>query len=58
MVAYKDRLTRFGYELIEDLIKDYSNGNIIIEDSKEIKKRTERRTSRRRCITNIKCLHI
>ncbi len=38
MVAYKDRLTRFGYELIEDLIKDYSNGNIIIEDSKEIKK--------------------
>jgi putative resolvase len=38
VVAYKDRLTRFGYELIEDLIKDYSNGNIIIEDSKEIKK--------------------
>ena len=38
VVAYKDRLTRFGYELIEDLIKDYSDGNIIIEDSKEIKK--------------------
>lgn len=38
VVAYKDRLTRFGYDLIEDLIKDYSNGCIIIEDSKEIKK--------------------
>ena len=38
VVAYKDRLTRFGYELIEDLIKDYSNGHIIIEDSKDIKK--------------------
>lgn len=30
VVAYKDRLTRFGYELMEDLIKDYSNGKIII----------------------------
>jgi predicted site-specific integrase-resolvase len=30
VVAYKDRLTRFGYDLIEDLIKDYSNGKIII----------------------------
>ena len=34
VVAYKDRLTRFGFELIEDLIKDYSNGEIIIEKSK------------------------
>jgi predicted site-specific integrase-resolvase len=30
VVAYKDRLTRFGYELIEDLISKYSNGKIII----------------------------
>ena len=30
VVAYKDRLTRFGFELIEDLIKEYSNGRIII----------------------------
>jgi len=30
VVAYKDRLTRFGFELIEDLIKEYSNGKIII----------------------------
>lgn len=35
VVAYKDRLTRFGYELIEDLIKEYSNGKIIIENNKE-----------------------
>lgn len=30
VIAYKDRLTRFGYELIESFIKDYSNGKIII----------------------------
>lgn len=38
IVAYKDRLARFGFELIEDLIKEYSNGKIIIlnnEDNKE-----------------------
>ncbi len=29
-VAYKDRLTRFGFELIEYLIKKHSNGEIII----------------------------
>ncbi|XWV26702.1 putative resolvase [Tupanvirus soda lake] len=28
VVAYKDRLTRFGFELIEDLIKEYSGGTI------------------------------
>lgn len=37
-VAYKDRLTRFGYDLIEDLIKEYSKGIIMIEDEKETKK--------------------
>ena len=30
VIAHKDRLTRFGYELIEDLIKDYSEGKIIV----------------------------
>lgn len=30
VVAYKDRLTRFGFELIENIIKKYSNGKIII----------------------------
>jgi excisionase family DNA binding protein len=31
VVAYKDRLTRFGFEFIEDLIKEYSRGEIIID---------------------------
>ena len=30
VVAYKDRLTRFGFELIEHIINKYSNGEIII----------------------------
>lgn len=41
VVAYKDRLTRFGFELIEDLIKEYSNGEIIIENEKEEKEPKE-----------------
>lgn len=35
VVAYKDRLARFGYELIEDLIKEYSDGKIIIVEGKD-----------------------
>ena len=38
VVAHKDRLTRFGFELIEDLIKKYSNGIIILDDEGELKK--------------------
>lgn len=38
VVAHKDRLTRFGFDLIEDLIKKYSNGIIILDDEKESKK--------------------
>lgn len=30
VVAYKDRITRFGYELIENIIKEYSGGRIIV----------------------------
>jgi predicted site-specific integrase-resolvase len=30
VIAYKDRLARFGYDMIERLIKKYSNGEIII----------------------------
>jgi len=30
VIAYRDRLTRFGYELIEELIIKYSKGKIII----------------------------
>ena len=36
VVAYKDRLTRFGFELIEELIQKYSKGKIIILNEKEI----------------------
>ena len=36
VIAYKDRLCRSGYELIEDIIKKYSNRKIIIiEDIKK-----------------------
>ena len=35
VVAYKDRLTRFGFELIEEIIKDYSGGSIIVLNAKE-----------------------
>lgn len=35
VIAYKDRLTRFGFDLIEDLIKEYSKGEVIIEDKKD-----------------------
>ena len=34
VVAYKDRLTRFGFELIEDMVKKYSNGTIEIINKK------------------------
>jgi excisionase family DNA binding protein len=35
VIAYKDRLARFGYELIEDLITTYSKGTIIIINKKK-----------------------
>ena len=35
VVAYKDRLTRFGYELIEDIIRDYSGGKIVIIEQQD-----------------------
>jgi len=35
VVAYKDRLARFGFELIEDLISKYSNGTIKIINNEE-----------------------
>lgn len=35
VIAYKDRLARFGFELIEDLIKDYSSGRIIVLNKKK-----------------------
>ena len=35
VIVHKDRLTRFGFDLIQDLIKKYSKGNIIILDKKK-----------------------
>ena len=35
IIAYKDRLTRFGYELIEWIITEKSNGRIIILNNDE-----------------------
>ena len=35
VVAYKDRLTRFGFELIESFINDYSGGTITVLFNKE-----------------------
>ena len=35
VVTYKDRLARFGYELIEWLIKTYSNGEIKVIHKKD-----------------------
>ena len=35
VVAYKDRLTRFGYEMIEWIIERYSGGKIKVLNKKE-----------------------
>src|SRR5439155_13511550 len=35
VVLYKDRLARFSFDLIEELIKEYSNGKIIIVNQDE-----------------------
>ena len=35
IIAYKDRLTRFGYEMIEWIIKQYSKGKITILNKEE-----------------------
>lgn len=53
IIAYKDRLTRFGYELIEDLIKKYSNGKIIILNSSEEKTPMEELTKDILSIMNV-----
>lgn len=35
VITYKDRLCRIGYELIEFILKKYSNTNIIVENTTE-----------------------
>lgn len=41
VIAYKDRLTRFGFDMIEDLIKTYSKGKIKVENEDEEKEPKE-----------------
>lgn len=41
VVAYKDRLCRFGYELVETIINKYSNGEIVVINKSEEKTPTE-----------------
>lgn len=36
IIAYKDRLARIGYELIEKIINKYSNGKIIVINKNKI----------------------
>lgn len=36
VVAHKDRLARFGFELIETIVRDYSNGKIIVINKKSM----------------------
>lgn len=36
VIAYKDRLTRFGFEMIENIIKKYSNGKITMINKEEM----------------------
>lgn len=36
VVAHRDRLTRFGFELFENIIKDYSKGKITVIDKTEL----------------------
>lgn len=35
VITYKDRLARFGYEMIENIIREYSKGEIIIINKEE-----------------------
>lgn len=53
VIAYKDRLTRFGYEMIEHLIEKYSGGKIIIINREEEKTATEEITEDILSIMNI-----
>lgn len=53
VIAYKDRLTRFGYEMIEWIIKKYSNGRIIIINKSEESTPTEELTKDILSIMNV-----
>jgi putative resolvase len=41
IIVHKDRLCRYGYKLLEDIIKKYSNGKITILEKSKIKEEKE-----------------
>ena len=53
LITYKDRLCRIGYELIENIIKKYSNGKITIVNKSEEETPTEEVTKDIISIMNI-----
>lgn len=53
VIAYKDRLARFGYELIENILKNHSKTNIIILNKSEEKTPTEELTEDILAIMNV-----
>ena len=53
VIAYKDRLTRFGYDLIENIIKEYSNGRIIVLNKQKALKPEEELVSDVMALMNV-----
>ena len=53
VIAHKDRLTRFGFELIENIIKKYSKGKIVIVNKQNNETPTEELTKDIISIMNI-----
>ncbi len=53
VVAYKDRLCRFGYDMIERIIKEYSGGKITIINKEEEETPTEEITKDIVAIMNV-----
>ena len=53
VIAYKDRLCRFGFEMIERIIKEYSGGKIIILNKTEEETPTEELTKDILSIMNV-----
>jgi putative resolvase len=53
VIAYKDRLARFGYDLIEIILKEHSNALIVILNKTEEKTPTEEMTEDLISIMNV-----
>jgi predicted site-specific integrase-resolvase len=53
VIGYKDRLARIGYEMLENIIKRYSNGSILVLNKKEEETPEEEMTKDVMSIMNI-----